>query len=191
MMRFDVGPTREKQLLTQQLDRGRRTNGTKAPEMLIKAMYGSGGIPNPLATILRQQDTLRLTSVQADSLATLNRLYAINNERLWAPIAKQFAELPDAYDKEDAYRKYMVARKATIDLLMKLAPDIKDLLTSEQRRKLPAFVSSYLEPRYLASIRSGTAGFTGSSMFGGGVPGTMTSEVIMHGGSMQRITITR
>lgn len=87
----------------------------------------------------------------------------------------------------------MVARKATIDLLMKLAPDIKDLLTSEQRRKLPAFISSHLEPRYLASIRSGTAGFTGSTMFGGGAPVMMTSEVIMHGGGggARTITITR
>ena len=191
MMRFDVGPTREKQLLTQQLDRGRRTSGTKAPEMLIKAMHGSGGIPNPMATILRQQDTLRLTSVQADSLATLNRLYTINNEQLWARLARQFAELPDAYDRDDAYRKYMVARKATIDLLMKLAPDIRDLLTPEQRRKLPAFISSHLEPRYLASIRSGTASFTGSSMFGGGAPVMMTSEMVMQGGGTHRIIITR
>lgn len=191
MMRFDVGPTREKQMLTQQLDRGRRTNGTKAPEMLIRAMYGSGGIPNPLATILRQQDTLKLTSVQADSLATLNRLYTINNEQLWAPLARQFAELPDGYDREEVYRKYMVARKATIDLLMKLAPDVKDLLTSEQRRKLPAFISSHLEPRYLASIRSGTAGFTGSTVFGGGSPVMMTSEMTMHGGGAQRLIITR
>lgn len=191
MMRFDVGPTREKQMLTQQLDRGRRTSGQKAPELMLKAMYGSGGIPNPMATILRQQDSLKLTGPQADSLATLNRLYTIRNDALWAPLAKRFAELPDSYDKDDVYEKYMVARKATIDLLMQLAPGIKGLLTAEQRRKLPAFISSYLEPRYLASIRSGTAGFTGGSMFGGGVPVMGGSEVVIQsGGGGHRIIIS-
>ena len=191
MMRFDVGPTREKQMLTQQLDRGRRTEGQKAPELMLKAMYGSGGIPNPLATILREQDSLKLTGPQADSLATLNRRYTIENDRLWSPLARQFAELPDGYDRDEAYAKYMQARRATIDLLISMAPHIKGLLTPDQRRNLPAFISSYLEPRYLASIRSGTAGFTGGGMFGGGAPVMLTSDVIMQGGGGgQRIIIS-
>jgi hypothetical protein len=44
---------------------------------------------------------------------------------------------------------------------------VKGLLSEAQRRRLPSFVASYLEPRYLASIRSGTATFTGNSAFGG------------------------
>ena len=36
-------------------------------------MYGTGGIQNPMAQILRQQDSLKLTGPQADSLATMNR----------------------------------------------------------------------------------------------------------------------
>jgi hypothetical protein len=193
MMRFDVGPTRERQMLTQQLDRGRRTRGQKAAEPMLKAMYGNGGIPNPISTILRQQDSLRLTGPQADSLATLNRLYTIRNDALWSPLAKYFAELPDGYDRDLAYDKYMHARKATIDLLIQLAPSIRNLLTSEQRRKLPPFIASYIEPRYLASIRSGTAGFTGGGMFGGGgAPVMITSDVMMQGGGGgQRIIISR
>jgi hypothetical protein len=58
MLRFDVGPTRERQLLTQQLNRGRTTDGNKVPEQLLKAIYGQGSIPNPMGTILRQQDSL-------------------------------------------------------------------------------------------------------------------------------------
>jgi hypothetical protein len=191
MMRFDIGPTRERQLLTQQLDRGRRTAGNKAPEMMLKVMYGNGGVPNPMATILRQQDSLKLTSAQADSLAGLNRRYTIRNDAVWTPLAKYFADLPDTYDHDVAYDKYMDARKGTIDLLMQLAPDIKRLLTSEQRRKLPAFIASYLEPRYLASIRSGTASFTGSSMFGGGAPVMMGDVMGISPGGMQTITIHR
>ena len=40
MLRVDVGPTRERQELTQLLDRGRTTQGTKAPEPLLRALYG-------------------------------------------------------------------------------------------------------------------------------------------------------
>ena len=191
MMRFDIGPTRERQLLTQQLDRGRRTEGTKAPEMMLKAIYGNGGIPNPMATILRQQDSLKLTGAQADSLATLNRRYTIRNDAVWTPIAKYFADLPNSYDRDVAYDKYMDARKGTIDLLMQLAPSIKGLLTAEQRRKLPAFVASYLEPRYLASIRAGTASFTGSSMFGGGAPVMMGDVMGIAPGGARTIIIQR
>jgi hypothetical protein len=167
MMRFDLGPTRERQLLTQMLDRGRRTQGTKPQEQMLRAVYSNGGMPNPLATILRQADSLRLTGPQADSLATLNRAYTIKNAALWTPLAKYYAELPNSYDRDVAYDKFMDARKATIDLLTQIGPQIKGLLTAEQRRKLPTFIASYLEPRYLASIRSGTQSFTGSSIFGG------------------------
>jgi hypothetical protein len=52
-----------------------------------------------------------------------------------------------------------------VDLLIALAPVIKDLLTADQLRKVPTFISSYLDTRYLAMIRSGTAG--ASSPFGG------------------------
>jgi hypothetical protein len=54
--------------------------------------------------------------------------------------------------------------------LAKLAPDVKGLLTADQRRKLPPFIASYLEPRYLASIRSGTASFVGGMFPGMGGP---------------------
>jgi hypothetical protein len=131
-------------------------------------MYGTGGIPNPMATILRQQDSLQLTGPQADSIATLNRAYTIRMEAIWSPVAKYFAGLPDAYDRDEAYDRYIHARRETVDYLATLAPKIKGLLTSEQWRKLPVFVATYLEPRYLASIRNGTATFTGGTGFGGG-----------------------
>jgi hypothetical protein len=179
MMRFDLGPTRERQALTQQLNRGRTTRGTKAPEQMIKAMYGSGGIMNPLSTILRQADTLQLTGVQADSIATLNRSYVIRLDSIWSPLAKYLAALPDNYNRDDAYRRYQRAREASVDMLIRLAPDIKRLLTPNQRRKLPALVASYLDTRYLASIRSGTAGAQSGPMM---LPGGM---MIPAGGGMR------
>jgi hypothetical protein len=195
MLRFDVGPTRERQLLTQQLDRGRRTEGNKVPEQLLKAIYGTGGIPNPMSTILRQQDSLKLTSMQADSIAGLNRQFMVQTDAIWTPVAKYFAELPKSYDQSEAYERYMQARKSSVDLLMRIVPTVKNLLTAEQRRKLPAFVASYLEPRYLASIRAGTATFTSNSGFGAAGPifgGDVTFVAgVPPGGAAGAITIIR
>ena len=173
MMRFDLGPSRERQLLTQQLDRGRTRRGDKTPEPMLRAMYSAGGLTNPLASILRQSDTLGLTGPQADSIATMNRTYVIRLDSIWSPVITHFATLPNVYNRDNVYRRYRVAREATVDLLIGLAPVIKRLLTSEQRRKLPANIASYLDTRYLAAIRSGTAGGQtgGMMMFPGGMPG--------------------
>jgi hypothetical protein len=179
MMRFDVGPTRERQSLTMQLDRGRRTQGQKLPEMMIKAMYGMGSVPNPMATILRQQDSLHLTAVQADSIASLNRWYNVRVDSIWSPVAKYLSELPDRYDQDAAYDRYLTARRASVDLLARLAPTVKALLTAEQLRKLPPFISGYLDPRYLAAIRSGTPSFTGSNTLPAGAAAMMAGGAVM------------
>ena len=175
-LRYDIGPTRERQLLTQSLDRGRRTKGTKAGEAMIKAQFGNGGVPNPLATILRDQDTLKLSSDQADSLATMNRRYTVRLDSIWAPISKRFADLPERYAHDDIYAQYVKAREASIDILRTYAPAVKGLLTDVQRRKLPPFVASALDDRYLKSIRSATSGGGGGMMIPGG------GAMIMGGG---------
>jgi hypothetical protein len=194
MLRFDVGPTRERQMLTMQLDRGRRTEGQKLPEQFIRLMYGAGGIPNPMAQILRQQDSLKLTAQQADSIASMNRWYSVRVDSIWAPIAKYLSDLPAHYDQGEAYDHYLSARRASVDLLAELAPRVKHILTAEQQRKLPPFVASYLEPRYLASIRSGTASFTGSPMLPGSAAmaiGGGSVSVVGAGGGGQTVIITR
>jgi hypothetical protein len=170
-LRVDVGPSRERQTLTQQLDRGRTHEGLKLTEPMLKAMYGSGGVLNPMSQMLRQSDTLELTGPQADSLATWNRAYTISLDSIWSGVAKELAALPNRYDQDLAYDRYKHAREASVDLLIALAPRIRSLLTDAQFRKLPPLVASHLDKRYLAGIRSGTQGDTGGGVFipfGGG-----------------------
>lgn len=185
LLRVDVGPARERQDLTQLLDRGRTTSGNKAPEALLRAFYGSGGVMNPMAQILRQADTLELEASQADSIAVLNRKYTISLDSIWTPVVKYLAALPDQYDQGIAYDRYKTAREASVDALIRLAPTVRGLLTSAQMRKLPSFVGPYLDTRYLASVRSGTTG-TGLGMImlpgGGAVPAGIGG-----GGGMQVI----
>ena len=188
MMRVDVGPTRERQMLTSMLDRGRSAPGDRLPEPFLKAMLGGGGFPNPLAAILRQQDSLHLTPTQADSIATLNRWYSVRLDSIWTPVAAYLGSLPNRYDQSDAYDRYLTARRTSVDLLARIAPDVTALLTAEQRRKLPAFISGYLEPRYLASIRSGTMSFTGGGFIPPGAGGG-DRTVVGGGGGGQMVII--
>ncbi|MBI2409038.1 MAG: TonB-dependent receptor [Gemmatimonadetes bacterium] len=180
LMRVDLGPARERTLLTQQLDRGRRLAGQKASESMLNAMYGAGGVTiNPMAMILRQTDSLHLTSAQGDSLATINRAYLITLNRLWAPVIKELAGLSDNFSHDEAYAQYRKTREASVDELLKIAPRVKNILTKEQQRKLPALVAAHLDPWYLQSIRTATVGGTSGGPFmfmggGGGGPGVQS-----------------
>jgi len=187
MLRFDLGPTRERQALTQMLDRGRSLNGTKAPEQMLR-IFGPIGITNPMAAILRQADTLELTPQQADSLAILNRTFAMKLDSVWGPTAKYLAALPDKYDQGDAYDHYRQARETSVDALIKIAPAVRSLLTADQMRKLPSFVTPYLDNRYLASVRSGTSG-TGLGMIMGGMAIPGGAQVSGGGAGMTMIRI--
>jgi hypothetical protein len=114
----------------------------------------------------------------------------VSLDSIWSPVAKYLAALPDNYNKDEAYGHYQKAREASVDLLINLVPKLNALLTGEQRRKLPAFISSYLDTRYLASIRSGTAGAgNGPMMFPGGGIFTAPAGVGAGGGGGQVIII--
>ena len=168
---LDIGPSRERQNLTQTLDRGRTRPGTKLPEAFLRAMYGTGSLINPAATILAQADSLQLTGPQADSLAMLNRWLTVRLDSVWTPVLRGFARLPDRYDEGDVYRRYRAAREAAVDLLIAVAPRVKAVLTASQRRRLPDLLAAYLDPRYLTAVRSSTSGSPGGTFApGAGVP---------------------
>jgi hypothetical protein len=159
--RLDVGLPRERQLLTQSLDRGRSRPGVKPTNQDIRGMSGALIPANPMALVLQQADSLKLTRKQADSIATLNRVLTVAFDSLWSPVAAVLAMLPENYDRGDAYERYRRAREASVDMLIRLAPRLRAVLTAEQRRLLPPFIESSMDTRYLASVRSSTAGGTG------------------------------
>jgi hypothetical protein len=170
ILRFDVGPTRERQQLLAQLDRGRSRPGNK-PSLQQLRFSATVGLLNPMESMLQQSDTLQLTRAQADSLALLNRRYVLRTDSIWTPVAAFLAELPDDYDRGAAYDRYRDAREATVDMLIDLAPVVSRLLTDAQRRVLPAQVQAFLDVRTLKAIRSGTAGQEGGTFGGVGMGG--------------------
>jgi hypothetical protein len=123
-----------------------------------------------MANILRQQDTLKLTSMQADSIAVMNRRYQYRADSIWAVVSKYFGTLGAKYDPDGVYDRFLEARRAQIDMLMRIGPAVNALLTPEQRRKLPQGIVNSLDPRFLLSIRNGTNTFVGGgNNFGGPV----------------------
>jgi hypothetical protein len=159
LVSLDLGPSRERQSLTQMLDRGRKNKEQqKQNEQSIKSQYSQGGMPNPMTQMLRQADQLKLTPEQADSVATLNRWLSVRLDSIWAPVAKELAELPDNYDQGLAYERYRSAREASFDLLIAIAPGISSMLTGEQKRLMPQGLSNYLDVKYLRQVRSSTSG---------------------------------
>ena len=159
LLSLDLGPARERQSLTQMLDRGRKDKEQqKQNELSIKSMYSSGNMPNPMTTMLRQADQLKLTPEQADSIATINRWLMVGLDSIWGPVAKELAALPELYDQGFAYDRYRAAREASFDLLIRVAPDVANLLTAEQKRLLPSSVATYLDVKYLRQVRSTTIG---------------------------------
>ena len=141
---------------------GRSLPGSRMPESLYRSS-GANSVLNPMSTILRQQDSLRLTAVQADSIAAMNRRYTYRVDSLWSPVAKHLATLPVDYDDGAAYDRYMTARHAQIDMLTEVVEAVRTLLTPEQRRRLPPAMINYLDPRFLALVRSGNGTFVGGA----------------------------
>jgi hypothetical protein len=161
-VRFDLGATRERQQLGQQLGFGRSLPGSRYPESVYRSL-GTNSVSNPMAAVLRQQDSLKLTAVQADSIASMNRRYNYRSDSLWAPVARYLGSLPTKYDEGEAYSRFLSARRKQVSMLMEIVPLVTDLLTKEQRRKLPGQITNVLDPRYLASVRDGTSLYVGGS----------------------------
>jgi hypothetical protein len=156
-VQMDIGTPRERQVLSQQLDQGRGRPGTKLSAAQLKSL-GSASIPNPMSLILTQPDTLQLTRRQADSLAVLSRLFTQRADALWSPVSRYLESLPEGYDGDEAYERYVTAREKTVDYLLTLVPDVRTLLTPSQKRKLPMQISNYLDTRVLKFLRSSSSG---------------------------------
>ncbi len=167
-VRIDLGPTLERQMLKQQIRTTQMMTGERPPEAAFRSM-GSASVSNPLTGILRQQDSLQLSAMQADSIASMNRRYAYRSDSMWAPVAKQLFNLPADYREGEVYDRYLRARRTQVDLLTNITYAVSSLLTPAQKRKLPPQITNFLDPRYLRLIRDGNSLYLGGGGgFGGG-----------------------
>ena len=165
-VRFDVGPERERQDLFLRLRGGRGGRGNKASEQQLRQQYARQ-YPNPFEQMLRQQDSLGLSNEVADSIAILNKTYGKAIDSIWTPVAKYLASLPEKYDLDDAYERVRAAENKSLDQMAIYGPAAKQLLTSEQVRKLPPFIALFLDNKAIRQVRPGRAGGGRGGFFGG------------------------
>jgi hypothetical protein len=156
----DIGLPRERQVLTQFLDAGRRHPGERATWDFMKQI-GQSTIPNPMAMIMSAEKDLGLTRGQADSLANMSYRYMVFADSVWTPMARELAALPEEYSRGEAYARYVAAREVTVDYLLRVVPAAREVLTASQRRKLPPQIAMYLDRRVLEFLRSSSAGDLG------------------------------
>jgi len=163
---YDVGPERERQQLNLTLRTGRRGDLTQQ-KMNEQQLFGryQNSIPNPFDQILRQMDTLQLTTDQADSLASLNRMFSRYRDETWRPIAKYLAALPDDYDLSEAWDKVKTAQIATLEKMVILGPLARHLLTTAQMNKLPPIITIFLDENTIRAYKPGNS--NGRGRFGG------------------------
>lgn len=164
---YDVGPERERQQLNLTLRTGRRGDITQQ-KMNEQQLFGryQNSIPNPFDQILRQMDTLQLTTDQADSLASLNRAFSRFRDETWRPIAKYLAALPDDYDLGEAWDKVRTAQNLVLEKMVILGPAAKKLLTKDQMNKLPPIITIFLDENSIRAYKPGNS--NGRGRFGGG-----------------------
>jgi hypothetical protein len=153
-MNVDLAPTRDWQALSQQLDRGRSRVGTKMTEAAVR-QYSANIFQNPMARMLQAGEQMHLTRMQADSLATMSRRFTRIVDSLWTPAAKYLAALPKDYDRRSAQARLIEARELAVGYLIEVAPGIRNMLTKGQRRVLPSYIATMLEPRYLELMQKG------------------------------------
>jgi hypothetical protein len=113
---------------------------------------GTGSIVNPMRLLLRVADSLHLSGAQADSIATLNRAYAVALDPLWRPVIQFYATHPVGEDISE--EELNDATHASLALLETLALQARAVLTDEQRHLVPPDVASLLDPEHLARLRA-------------------------------------
>ena len=127
--RVDIGFTRERQLL----DAVARSR----PHAVGVAIDRSGHSRHEQYAHSAERDVAHHASgrfAQAHSQAGRQHLgaqshYVVAYDSIWTPVAKYLSGLPEQYDRAAAYDRYRRAREETIDVLMRLAPAVRELLT--------------------------------------------------------------
>jgi beta-lactamase regulating signal transducer with metallopeptidase domain len=123
------------------------SNGAIA--MLLR--FGAGGVVNPMMMLLRDADSLKLTSAQADSIATLNRHYMIELNRIWTPVSSFYVSRADS-TAPALPPPGSDPTRATIQALNDAVRDADGVLSEEQRSRLAPNVAPYLDPHALSTL---------------------------------------
>jgi hypothetical protein len=158
----------EKATLDLNLRRGRVDAGERMTESQWRGTF-VGRVRAPFNPLLQEAERLGLNDEQADSIASVNRRYAIASEAIWTPVVRYLATLPIDYNIDEAALRVSRAYTAVIDVLIRNVAIADAMLTDDQRAQLSANTLRLLNPTCLraqhpyepAGARIGGAGASG------------------------------
>jgi hypothetical protein len=148
----DLSPPLEKQKLRRELDAWQAGTTRRPAEGVLKRQY-----MQPFATmfesILRQKDTLRLSTAQADSISSMTVVYLTRLDSIWAPMARFMSEAGERYDVEEVHSRMEQLRRTSFQLMSDHAQAVKRVLTSEQFNLLPQSYGVYFDEKAMRRMR--------------------------------------
>jgi hypothetical protein len=146
--RTELGPEVALQNLRRTITGWRAGTTRKPTEQQLRQQYANPFL-SPFQNIIRQRDSLRLTTEQGDSIRSLQAAYAARIDSIWVPLAKDLAQLPDNSDIEEVFRRIRGAQRESYDLQMFHGPAVKRVLTRDQLRRLPASLTRALDEKQI------------------------------------------
>lgn len=136
-LRAPFGAPLPQQQLARSLRDGRR--GDSKPRRTaeeLRKQY-SRNVPNIYASILRERDSLLITSEQVALLEAGNRRYSATADSIWLKMARYLVNLDDRYDTKAALAKQEAAVDEVWELARNEAWGLDTILNPQQLKLLP------------------------------------------------------
>ncbi len=100
---------------------------------------------NPITQVINVSETINLSAAQTDSVAVHNANFVEGRNREWAAFEQYLRALPLNYNPADVAAKMDSTYARVVALLAHEATATKAILTAEQKKALPAPLSTMLE----------------------------------------------
>ena len=131
------GPSTMQQMVDRALRPGRRgAPGVRPDSATLHTRYART-VPNPIAPILEERDSLLLTGTQVRALEALEVEFRKQADAQWGRLAGEFAAYGDSYDGKAALARQEETTDAVWEIARATAAKLTELLTPVQHTLLP------------------------------------------------------
>lgn len=136
-LRAPFGAPLPQQQLARSLRDGRNgdTKPRRTAETLIKLYQRN--VPNIYSSILRERDSLLITTEQVAALDAANRVYTARVDSIWRELTSHLAGLGDRYDSKVELARQEAALDAAWGLARDVSWELDAILTAQQLKLLP------------------------------------------------------
>jgi hypothetical protein len=144
-IRMDLSVPQDVQELRRQLKPGR--NGDRRPRLSTDSLMAryQRSMPSLFTALQALSDTLLLTPVQTDSLASHEAKYRATLDSIYRPLVVSLAALPDAYDGGAVLKLVQAVDSAAWDVTFETGAIAKRTLSTVQLTIVPEFLRRIMD----------------------------------------------